>query len=63
VKPIITVDPTKPISKRKQETDAISANRPLNKAVFKNFDPSVFYEIKILPADERSIHKFNGATF
>jgi hypothetical protein len=31
--------------------------------VFENFDPLVFYEIKILPADERAVHKFNSATF
>jgi hypothetical protein len=28
-----------------------------------DYDAMNIYEMKVLPADERSIHKFNGATF
>ena len=38
-------------------------NDPLNLKVFPEFNPNNIYEIKVLPADERSIHKYNGATF
>ena len=31
--------------------------------IFPNFDPMNIYQIKVLPGDERSVHKFNGATF
>ena len=31
--------------------------------MFPEFDPKNIYQIKVLPADERSNHKFNGATF
>jgi hypothetical protein len=28
-----------------------------------DYDAMNIYEMKVLPPDERSIHKFNGATF
>lgn len=40
-----------------------TANSETNRKVFPNFNPNNIYEVKVLPADERSIHKFNGATF
>ena len=60
---ILSVDPNKVIGRRKSKTDAEYANLPKNKEVFPEFDPWNIYQVKVLPADERSIHKFNGATF
>lgn len=35
----------------------------MNHAVFPQYSPKNIYQIKALPADERSLHKFNGANF
>ena len=35
----------------------------INRKVFPGFDPNNIYQMKVLPADERSLHKFNGANF
>lgn len=51
------------IGRRKHETDALSVSRDINYKIDPNYDPMNIYDYKVLPADERSIHKFNGATF
>ncbi len=56
-------DPLKVIGRRKHKTDAISVSRDINFKINPNYDPLNIYDYKVLPADERSIHKFNGATF
>ncbi len=61
--PLITTDPNKIIGKRTSKMDQKYVNDPLNLKVFPEFHPNNIYEIKVLPADERSIHKYNGATF
>ena len=60
---ILSVDPNKVIDKRKSKTDAEYVNLPKNKEVFPDFDPWSIYQVKVLPADERFIHKMNIATF
>ena len=34
----------------------------MNYVVFPEYDPMNLYELKVLPHDERSVHKFNGNT-
>jgi hypothetical protein len=59
----ISVNPFKVVGKRANTDDEKYVNTPENKKTFPNFNPNNIYEVKALPADERSIHKFNGATF
>ena len=58
-----TANPHKVVGKRTSKADMKFVNNPSNKIIFPDFDPSSIYEIKVLPADERRIHKFNGGTF
>ena len=60
----ISVNPFEAIGKRTCESDTqrVSADEQ-NKAVFSNYDPSLIYQVNVLPGDERSVHKYNGATF
>ena len=57
------MDPQRVIGQRKLKSDARYFSRPINYTVLKTYDPMNIYEFKVLPADERSVHKFNGATF
>jgi hypothetical protein len=59
----LSVDPQKVIGQRKLKSDEKYFSRPANYKVLKTYDPVNIYEFKVLPADERSVHKFNGATF
>lgn len=59
----LSVDPTKIIGKRTSLTDAKNASSEVNFKTFAPYDPSNIYQIKVLPHDERSVHKFNGTTF
>jgi len=58
-----TFDPHKVIGRRLHWPDSIYVQRPVNFKINPDYDPMNIYEFKVLPADERSIHKFNGATF
>ncbi len=59
----LSINPDKIIGKRKQKEDAGAINRTINYQIKANYDPMNIYDNKVLPADERSIHKFNAATF
>ena len=61
----LSVNPNKVIGKRTSEGDMVVVKKyaEANRKVFADYDPVNIYEIKPLPADERSYHKFNGATF
>lgn len=59
----ISVDPQQVIGQRVLESDGKYFSRPANAQVAEDYDPMKIYEFKILPSDERGLHKFNGATF
>jgi hypothetical protein len=63
VEPALSVNPQKIIQKRKHTTDSAYIERPLNKKTVPDYNTSNLYEIKVLPKDERSMYKFNSATF
>lgn len=44
-------------------SDAVFNNRTINYQINPDYDPMNIYEIKVLPKDERTIKKFNGATY
>ena len=59
----ISIDPNVIIGKRTSKTDIENADNPVNKKVFSSYDPENIYQIKTLPQDERSIHKFNNSSY
>jgi hypothetical protein len=59
----LSVDPTKVIGTRKSKEDAKYTDLPKNYEINEKFDPMNMYEMHPLPPDERSLHKFNDATF
>jgi hypothetical protein len=61
--PKIAVNPYKLLGKRISPYDISLADKPINYNVFPDYKPNMIYQIKALPADERSLHKFNGASF
>lgn len=61
--PVFSLDPTRVVARRRQGSDGEWAKRGSSEAVFPEFDSGSVYEMKVLPSDERSIHKFNGASF
>jgi hypothetical protein len=59
----LSINPNIVIGKRTSITDRENADIPLNKTLDPNYNPENIYQIKVLPQDERSLHKFNGTTF
>ena len=46
-----SANPHKVIGKRTSKTDMEFVNRPSNKIIFPDFDPSSIYDLKVLPGD------------
>jgi hypothetical protein len=61
--PILSLDPFKIVARRKHVTDAEYSKRDINYKINADYDPLNIYEIKVLPKDEKSLHKFNAATY
>ena len=58
-----SINPNKIIGQRSSKTDAKNANNPINKKVMPNYDPYKIYEIKVLPQDERALHRYDRSSF
>jgi hypothetical protein len=58
-----SINPHKILGQRLQKSDAKYFDRAINHLIMEDYDAMNIYEMKVLPPDERSIHKFNGATF
>jgi hypothetical protein len=58
-----SINPHKVLGQRLHKSDSKFYNRDINHIILEDYDPINIYEMKVLPADERSIHKFNEATF
>ena len=56
---LISVNPNIILQRRASEYDAKYVNSTLNHAIDPNYSPNNIYQVKVLPADERSLHKFN----
>ena len=59
----LSVNPDKIIGRRTSKTDAINADNPINKKVMSSYDPYNIYEIKVLPQDERALHRYDRSSF
>lgn len=60
---ILSMDPSKVIGTRTNKGDAEYVNSTVSYKIFSTFDPWKMYQVKVLPADERSIHKFNHVNY
>ena len=59
----MSVNPDKIIGRRTSKTDAINADNSINKKVMSSYDPYNIYEIKVLPQDERALHRYDRSSF
>ena len=59
----ISIDPDIVIGTRTSKTDMENADNPTNKLIFPEYNPENIYQIKVLPQDERSYHRYNRSSF
>lgn len=59
----LTVDPSNVIGRRLLQSDADYFSRAINYKVVEDYDPMNIYEFRVLPPDERKLHKFNNGYF
>ncbi len=59
----LSIDPANVLGRRELKSDGDYFSRDVNFKVAEDYDPMNIYEFKVLPSDERRLHKFNSATF
>lgn len=60
----ISVNPNKVLERnRVSKDDTKLVNSTLNYAIHPDFSPDNIYEVKVLPSDERSLHKLYRANY
>ena len=59
----VSIDPNKVIAERVANIDVDGADTVLNQKVFPDYKPENIYQIKVLPQDERFMHKYNQSSF
>ena len=59
----ISINPNSVVGKRTSLSDSKLAASTTNTSIDSRYDPMNIYQIIAVPADERSVHKFNGTNF
>lgn len=58
-----SVNPNTVLGQRMSKYDAQDATHDINTKISPDYDPNNIYEFKVLPQDERYMHKYNGTFF